>query len=393
MDRSLAGREVDRPPVSFWYHFGVQHAPGQRIAEVSLEFFRYYDLDWLKLMNDYFYPMPAGTWRSRPPETWDRVKRFDPRDTAWAEQLKAVSIVVQQLQAAAYVIDTVFEPWQVLLRNLVGEHLEAMVEQAPQAVLDALDVITDNVIAYCRESLRLGSRGIFLSTFGSAKQVPRERYVKFAKPFVKRIFEAIKDAGPMNTAHVHDVGIYVDDAMDLPVPILSYEDRHPSNPGIPQMRAKICRVNHGRVRQEPGHASNPGRGHEKCPRGDAARGPDPAAARARVQLSDVARPRDGPGAGRGRKAGRRVGGPRCVNPGDRLRHFFLPRRGVRVRRPPPHQRMAGGGFPRRYSVMERSKSSRSGKWPRASSGKLRRSLRKDRRRWGRLIPGLRFPGP
>ena len=239
VDRSLKGLEVDRPPVSFWYHFGVQHAPGQRIADVSLEFFRFYDLDWLKLMNDYYYPMPAGTLEISTALDLNRVTRFEPRDTAWAEQLKAVSIVVKQLDGTAYVIDTVFEPWQVLLRNLAGEHLEELVELAPQAVLDALDVITDNVIAYCRESLRLGSRGIFLSTFGSAKQMPRERYVKFAKPFVKRIFESIKDSGPLNTAHVHDIGIYVDDALDFPVPVLSYEDRHSSNPDMPHMRERF----------------------------------------------------------------------------------------------------------------------------------------------------------
>jgi uroporphyrinogen decarboxylase len=239
VDRSLAGREVDRPPVSFWYHFGVQHAPGERIAEVSLEFFRAYDLDWLKLMNDYFYPMPAGAQEISSARELNRVTRFDPRDTVWAEQLKAVSIVARQLDTTAYVIDTVFDPWQVLLRNLVGEHLDELVEQAPQAVLDALDVITDNVIAYCRESLRLGSRGIFLSTFGSSKQMPRERYGKFAKPFAMRIFEAIRDSGPLNTAHVHDIGIYVEDALDFPVPILSYEDRHPSNPDIPHMRERF----------------------------------------------------------------------------------------------------------------------------------------------------------
>jgi len=239
VDRSVAGLEVDRPPVSFWYHFGVQHAPGERIAEVSLEFFRSYDLDWLKLMNDYFYPMPTGALEISSAHDLNRLKRFEPRDTVWAEQLKAVSIVARQMDRTAYVIDTVFEPWQVLLRNLVGEHLDELVEQAPQAVLDALDIITDNLIAYCRESLRLGSRGIFLSTFGSSKRMPRERYGKFAKPFVKRIFEAIRDSGPLNTAHVHDIGIYVDDALDFPVPILSYEDRHPSNPDIPHMRERF----------------------------------------------------------------------------------------------------------------------------------------------------------
>ena len=28
VDRVLSGEEVDRPPVTLWYHFGVQHAGG-----------------------------------------------------------------------------------------------------------------------------------------------------------------------------------------------------------------------------------------------------------------------------------------------------------------------------------------------------------------------------
>jgi uroporphyrinogen decarboxylase len=239
IERSLAGKEIDRPPVSFWYHFGVQHAPGRRIAEVSLEFLRYYDLDWLKLMNDYFYPMPEGTLEIDAARDLKKVAHFEPRDSQWGEQLEAVKIIARELEGKVCFIDTVFEPWQVLLRNLVGEHLDELVEREPQAVLDALDVITDNIIAYCKESLRLGSNGIFLSTFGSTEQVPRTRYLKFAKPFVMRIFNAIRDSGTMHTAHVHDIGIYVDDALDFPVPILSYEDRHPSNPSIPEMRKRF----------------------------------------------------------------------------------------------------------------------------------------------------------
>jgi len=36
---ALAGRPVDRPPFSLWYHFGLQHAPAGRIAQAHLEFF------------------------------------------------------------------------------------------------------------------------------------------------------------------------------------------------------------------------------------------------------------------------------------------------------------------------------------------------------------------
>ena len=49
---AVAGTDVDRPPFSVWYHFGLQHASAERTAEVHLEFFEAYNLDWLKVMND-----------------------------------------------------------------------------------------------------------------------------------------------------------------------------------------------------------------------------------------------------------------------------------------------------------------------------------------------------
>ena len=60
IDTTLRGEEADHPPVSLWYHFGVQHCSGDAFARTCLEFFEYYDLDWLKVMNDYFYPLPDG---------------------------------------------------------------------------------------------------------------------------------------------------------------------------------------------------------------------------------------------------------------------------------------------------------------------------------------------
>ena len=57
---ALQGLEVDRPPFSFWYHFGLQHLPGSAHAQAEIEFFRSHDLDFVKVMNDYPYPLPAG---------------------------------------------------------------------------------------------------------------------------------------------------------------------------------------------------------------------------------------------------------------------------------------------------------------------------------------------
>lgn len=236
VDASLAGREVDRPPISFWYHFGVQHAPGTRIAELSLEFLRYYDLDFLKLMNDYYFPMPDGLSEVNSAAALGRIRPIDIQKSDWALQLDAIDILARELKDEAYFIDTVFDPWQVLRRSLAGEHFGRLMNDHPQAVLSALEAITESVIEYCQEAIKRGAAGVFVSTFGAAQQMSQEQYRTFAKPFVKQIFEELNGKAPMNTLHMHDYGIFIDDIQDIPIDILSYEDRYPSNPSIPEMR-------------------------------------------------------------------------------------------------------------------------------------------------------------
>jgi len=235
----LKGDKPDRLPVSFWYHFGVQHGRGSRYAELALDFFRYYDLDWLKLMNDYYHPMPKGLTEVKTGEDLKKIRPLNIKETDWKEQLEAVEVVAKELNGKAYFIDTVFEPWQTLQRNLAGEHLPRLAEEEPDALIEALDVVTENLIAYCNESLKRGSAGIFLSSFAAESEMDRGNYLKFAKPFVVKIFNEIGNLGIMNTIHAHGTGVYVDDLVDIPAQIINYEDRHPSNPSLGEMKRKF----------------------------------------------------------------------------------------------------------------------------------------------------------
>ena len=238
VEASLAGKPFDRAPVSFWYHFGVQHEPGERIAEIELNFFNYFDLDYLKLMNDYYYPMPEGMQELKTREDLKTISHFDVHKSPWGEQLKAINIIAGQLDREAYFVDTIFEPWQCLIRNLVGEHLPMLVRDAPDAILEALEIITDNIVAYCKAAISAGAAGVFLSTFSSSAQMDKAHYMKFAYPFVKRIMDEIKDMGIMNTLHLHDYGIFTEEMTQLPAHIISYEDTDSRNPTIAQMRTE-----------------------------------------------------------------------------------------------------------------------------------------------------------
>src|SRR3972149_3576626 len=90
---AVAGGPVDHPPFSVWYHFGLQHAPAERAAQAHLEFFEAYDLDWLKLMNDYSYPMPPGVETLRAARDLAQLTPLDLPRTPLGEQLRVLELV------------------------------------------------------------------------------------------------------------------------------------------------------------------------------------------------------------------------------------------------------------------------------------------------------------
>lgn len=239
IDTVLNGNRPDRVPVSLWYHFGSQFLPGERFAELVLSYYRYYDFDWLKVMNDYFYPMPKGLYELKTKEDLKLLKPFDIKNSEWNEQLKALNIINSELDGKAYFCDTVFDPYQELQRSPVGEHLPGLMKEEPEAVLEALSIVTENVIEYAKMSLEAGSSGIFLSVLASSDQMDREDFLKFEKPFAMRVFDAVKDLGTMNTAHIHGHSIYADDILDFPVSIISWEDRVSGNPYLAEMKEKF----------------------------------------------------------------------------------------------------------------------------------------------------------
>lgn len=240
VDTVLAGSEPDRPPVALWYHFGLQHCGAGAISRASLEFFEHYDFDFLKVMNDYFYPAPDGVNTVRGPEDLQRFERFRPEATAWAQQLQALGIIRGALKDRAYFIDTVFDPWQSVRRGLAGEHMERLMTECPEALQEALRVVTANLIAYCRESLRRGAAGIFLSIAAAEEILSREAFLTFVKPHAVDLLTAIAGEGHMNTAHIHGAKLFFDDILDLPVPILNWWDRSPHGPTLDQVRTRTA---------------------------------------------------------------------------------------------------------------------------------------------------------
>ena len=221
---TMAGQPVDRPPFSVWYHFGNQHASPELTARVHLDFFEYYDLDLLKVMNDYDYPMPEGMEVMSAPADLKRLQPLEVARTPLGQQLKALEIIAGGLKGEGLFVDTVFNAWNTLRRNLVKEAMPVLMAEYPEALLEALKVVNQNLIRYALASLERGSSGIFLAVPASAEFLTLDQYEKFMRPFDLELLGAIAGKGECHILHAHGEKLFLDRLLDYPVQVLSWAD-------------------------------------------------------------------------------------------------------------------------------------------------------------------------
>lgn len=220
--QALEGKELDRPPFSFWYHFGLQHGPGRKHAEVEIDFYRAYDLDFLKVMNDYPYPLPAGVEALDHADDWRRIEPVSGDDPGWTEQLTALSIINDHLSHEALFIDTIFSPWTTARRLTRTGNIQEARERHPEALLAALEAIATSLANYARAAVERGAAGIFLSLGAATDEVMSEtEYNTWGRPFDLQILDAVRDA-PFNVLHIHGRQIHFDALIDYPVSAINW---------------------------------------------------------------------------------------------------------------------------------------------------------------------------
>lgn len=234
---TLAGQPVDRPPFSVWYHFGNQHAAPEWTTRVHLDFFEFYDLDLLKVMNDYDYPMPDGLDSMASPGDLQRLTRLDMSRTPMGKQLQAIELIAKALKGKALFVDTVFNAWNTLRRNLVKEAMEPLMANHPKALEAALQVVNDNLIQYALATLERGAAGIFLSVPASAESLTPDQYARFMRPFDLELLNAIRGKGECHILHAHGEKLYLDQVLDYPVRVLSWADLN-GGPSISEARRR-----------------------------------------------------------------------------------------------------------------------------------------------------------
>lgn len=223
--RALAGRDLDRPPFTFWHHFGLK-TPEEHAA-ATLKFHHEYRTDIVKVMSDFPYPAPAGKW-------WE----LQPRENPFAPQIRALDLIRDGLKGEAPILETIFNPWNVAEKLSSKQEVLRLKSENPRALMDALDVITRSEINHVKRALKAGAAGIFLSVANAnAASLTRDDYVRFSLPFDRRIMEAASTAW-LNVLHAHVEAPYLDLFRGFPAPVFNYS-MHVSQIPIAQVRKTL----------------------------------------------------------------------------------------------------------------------------------------------------------
>ena len=264
VDAVLAGREPDRIPVSFWYHFDGGCASGKAAVDAHVRHMETYDLDLLKIMDDNRYPrigLRDGVISDA--ADLERLPLLEGCEDRFAMQLDLIAALSQRYGGEFRMITTVFNSWTVLRQMTSpesGRHLPPVVGQtgdprdavlsrflreAPEALSRALYTITESTMNFIWNCLDEGADGIFLSVRDDWVDRPENgegTYARLVQPCDLRILEAAQ-SGAFNMLHV--CGEPVNFAMfgQYPVHAVNWADRY-GGPSIASvagwMKPAIC---------------------------------------------------------------------------------------------------------------------------------------------------------
>jgi uroporphyrinogen decarboxylase len=229
VDRALEGKDLDRPPFTFYHHY--KRPTAELEAQDHLDFHRTYDTDIVKVMNDFDYPRSTtGKWYD-----------LKPLDSPYPNQLRTLELVNRGLNGDAYFIDTLYGPYMTAMLLLAKEPEFAnkgKSEEVSDAVIhklqvfqkentsewqNALEAITQSTINHIQLAEQMGSSGALVSIFNAESKFGSvSDYERYSRSYDKRVLNALADT-KLTVLHLHYLERpYLGQFKDFSAPVIQY---------------------------------------------------------------------------------------------------------------------------------------------------------------------------
>ena len=268
VEAALAGREVDRVPVSAWRHFIPEETSPTTLAEAHFRFLRKFDWDWLKVNpratyyaeafgNRYDYGDYAGVFPrfvSGPLSSAADLRSIhpvSPTGGAFGEQLELLRLVKRGI-GDAHFVQTVFSPLSVLaflgarpeghgsqaeVAKAQPAAVRRLIDEDPAGVHAALGAIAETLAGYARAVVETGASGLFYAIVRLAREgvLTSDEYATYGRPYDLQVLRAVQGS-PFSMLHICGAKVHFDQVSDYPVQAINWAAVGQGNPDVAEAR-------------------------------------------------------------------------------------------------------------------------------------------------------------
>lgn len=148
-------------PAGFFLHFGPDFQRGQSAVDRHMEFFHYTGMDFVKIQYEKKFPHLDEI---QTPDDWVKLPEY-PLDF-YEEPLEVVEGLVKAAKKEALVVLTLYSPFMFAAQTTSYDLLTRQIKEDPEKVKIGMRIITNSVMRFVKECIRLGLDGFYMSTQG-----------------------------------------------------------------------------------------------------------------------------------------------------------------------------------------------------------------------------------
>jgi len=196
-----SNKKQDYIPAGFFIHFGDGYRWGDAAVNRHLEYFTAIDMDFIKIQYEQVFPFLDSIKR---PEDWVNMPFY--KKDFYEKQLYVVKELVEKGKSLAPVIATLYSPFMCAGHTVTSQLLTEHMKQDPEQVKKGMDIITESVMIFAKECIKLGVDGFLASTQGGEGfrfQDPTI-FQSYVKPNDLFIMNEINQSCECNVLHVCD---------------------------------------------------------------------------------------------------------------------------------------------------------------------------------------------
>lgn len=196
-------KPVDRVPVSMWFHFTGDDRYGQRFVETHYDYYKKSNVDFLKVMNDAFFPFPIEA-NIKTASDWRSLKPHGKNSKYISEQAEYAARINDKLQGECMTFWTVFAPFSSMRFTvgdpMVTEHLK----EDPASVIEGMKAVAQDcmdIIELC--TTRGGCSGSYIALHSAdVGRFTEEQYMEWIKPQEMMVVDCMNQTSNYNIAHL-----------------------------------------------------------------------------------------------------------------------------------------------------------------------------------------------